>query len=51
MSKYAKAIVPLVAGFVLLLLQPLGLTETSTLGEALTAILGAIAVYFVPNKS
>jgi hypothetical protein len=48
--KYAKAIVPLVVGVVMLIPAPLGITEGMSLVDAITVLLTSGLVYLVPNK-
>lgn len=51
MQKYNKAIVAIVLGAVFVALSQYGITEETTLKQALEAALIALSVYLVPNKS
>lgn len=48
---YAKAIVPLVVSALLTVLGMMNITGDMTLEQALTLLITAVLVYFVPNKS
>ncbi len=50
MAYIAKALVPVVMGFLVIVLEPFGITPDTTIETAVMLLLTGAMVFFVPNK-